>query len=229
LAELPLGTSGFSRYGINVNPGTTPVYYIFAQTNIGPFTATEPLVKLTGDIFDGFYISGMTNAIETNGEFIFSTAPQITIQPLSIAVLAGQNANFNVAANGYELSYQWFFNSNGIANATAPMLALSKVSSTNAGKYSVIITNTSGSVTSAVTTLTVAVPPALKLGTGTGGSFQISASSITDLTYVVLSTSNLASHVWLPVMTNNTGNDGVLNFQTNALGIGSHFYRLVFP
>ena len=54
------------------------------------------------------------------------------------------------------LYYQWYFNTNTVlANATNTTLTITNAQSTNAGAYFVRVTNTVGSITSAVATLTV--------------------------------------------------------------------------
>jgi hypothetical protein len=57
----------------------------------------------------------------------------------------------------------------------------------------------------------------------------LNANSVTGLTYVVQTATNLLSPDWVPVLTNNTGSGGGVNFQTNTAGAGLQFYRLVFP
>ena len=221
--------SGKSLYSINVNPLYSPVYYIIAQTNTGLFTPTEPVLWLTTPDYQNFSVTGASVPINTNGVFIFTTPPVITQSPVSQSVLAGQNSSFSVTATGSNLGYQWFFNSNGISGATAPLLGLTKVSTTNAGVYVVIATNSAGSATSGVATLNVALPPVVKLGVSAPGSIQFNADSITGLTYVVQSASNLVNPVWLPVLTNNTGIGGAMTYQTNTANGSGLFYRLMFP
>jgi hypothetical protein len=46
---------------------------------------------------------------------------------------------------------------------------------------------------------------------------------------VVLSATNLAAPTWTPVLTNNTGLSGVINWQTNTAGGPNQYYRLLFP
>ena len=86
-------------------------------------------------------------------------APSITSQPTNQIVTAGQNAAFTVGANGNgTLGYQWQFNAtNTLAGATNALLTITNAQSTNAGNYSVVVTDSIGSVTSAVATLTVNV------------------------------------------------------------------------
>ena len=87
-------------------------------------------------------------------------APSITTQPQSQTVLQGQSANFTVAATGTApLSYQWYYNTNtAISGATSASLTLSNVQPANAGSYSAVVSNSAGSVTSVVATLTVNIP-----------------------------------------------------------------------
>jgi hypothetical protein len=83
----------------------------------------------------------------------------ITTPPASQSVVAGASVNFSVAAAALlPLSYQWRFNGAALPGATSTNLALSNVQPTNAGSYSVVVTNVAGAVTSAVTTLSVTVP-----------------------------------------------------------------------
>jgi hypothetical protein len=120
-------------------------------------------------------------------------------------------------------------NNNGISGASAPVLGLTNVSPTHAGAYVVVVTNLLGAVTSSVATLSIALPPALKLTAAGAGIIQLQANSITGLTYIVQSATNLISPAWIAIQTNSTGTAGTVSFQTNAANTGSQFYRLVFP
>ncbi len=226
--ELPLGTSGFSRYGINLNPGVSPTYYIFGTTNTGPYNPTEPLAWLTTDDFVIFNVTTTNAPITTNGIFQFPTPPVITQQPVTTSVLAGQNANFSVTASGSTLSYQWFFNNSIIPSESASALVLTNVNASQAATYFVVVTNYLGSATSSVAALSVSLPPAIAIFSSTSG-LQITGNSLTGLTYVVESTADLTMLAWIPVWTNNTGVSGNLIFQTNSYSDTNRFFRLRFP
>jgi hypothetical protein len=91
--------------------------------------------------------------------FVPSDGPVITTPPASQSVVVGASASFSVAAASTRtLSYQWRFNGAALAGATSTNLALSNVQLANAGSYTVVVTNISGAVTSAVATLSVSVP-----------------------------------------------------------------------
>ena len=91
-------------------------------------------------------------------------APGITTQPASLAVVAGSEALFAVAARGTEaLSYQWRKNGVAITGANNPLLKLPAVGATDGASYAVVISNAAGTVTSqtAVLTVSAGVPPLL--------------------------------------------------------------------
>src|SRR5213075_1067148 len=83
----------------------------------------------------------------------------IVTQPTNLTVLANSNASFTVTASGTApLSYQWLLDGNLISGATNSSLTFA-VQESDAGSYSVMVTNQVNSVTSSVAILTVLVPP----------------------------------------------------------------------
>ena len=71
----------------------------------------------------------------------------------------GSNVTFSVAALGNPpIGYSWRLNNNPITNATNATLAIPNVQLTNAGNYSVVVTDITGSVTSTNAILTVNSP-----------------------------------------------------------------------
>jgi hypothetical protein len=71
-------------------------------------------------------------------------------------VLAGAAVSLAVVANGTApLSYQWFKNGTAIPGATASAIAFTSVRTSDAGSYTVSITNSAGTVTSSAATLLV--------------------------------------------------------------------------
>jgi hypothetical protein len=97
--------------------------------------------------------------------------PVITQQPSSLTVTQGQSAVFSVAASSASaLAYQWIFCpppnwnvASNIVGATSPTLTLTNVTYSQAGLYLVIVSNSSGSVTSSPALLTVhdTTPPVI--------------------------------------------------------------------
>lgn len=82
--------------------------------------------------------------------------PQITAQPVGVTATVGNNVSFAVTATGTAtLAFQWRLDGTAIPSATSPTLALNNVQANQAGGYSVVITNSFGSVTSSVAALVV--------------------------------------------------------------------------
>jgi endonuclease/exonuclease/phosphatase family metal-dependent hydrolase len=133
----------------------------FNGTNIAGATA-NPFVLVNAQLTNnGNYSVIVTNLFgsvtSSNAVLLLTNAPPaITTQPQSQSVLAGQTATFSVAATGTPpLNYQWFFSGTNIAGAATNPFTLANVQLTNAGNYSVVITNIAGSVTSSAPSLTV--------------------------------------------------------------------------
>jgi hypothetical protein len=89
------------------------------------------------------------------------TPPTITTQPLSQTRGVGATATFTVAATGsMPLQYQWMLNGMAISGATSasyttPVLTLQN----NNEQFSVVVSNSAGSVTSSTAMLTVLATP----------------------------------------------------------------------
>jgi hypothetical protein len=85
-----------------------------------------------------------------------AVAPVITTQPISQNVSVGGTVTFTAAASGTPApSYQWKVDGLVIPGATASSLVLTSAQTSDAGNYTVSATNSSGTVTSNVATLTV--------------------------------------------------------------------------
>ncbi len=77
-------------------------------------------------------------------------APQILGQPSSTMAAPGGIVSFSVVvADLRALSYQWRFNGSNLGGATGDTLMLNNVSTNSEGFYFVVLSNSSGSVTSA--------------------------------------------------------------------------------
>src|SRR5262249_23109068 len=142
-------------------PGTNVITTIVTDDGSPPLSATNSFTVFV---------------IDTN------TPPVITSQPVSTTNNAGTTATFTVAAGGSGLNYQWQKGSSPLANATTSSLSLPSVSDSDAGGYSVIVTNSYGSVTSVVAPLTVidpstilTQPQSLTNNAGTLATFTVTA------------------------------------------------------
>src|SRR5438552_4324338 len=92
-------------------------------------------------------------------EYPTRLAPEIISSPSDQTVLAGGNARFAVSATGLApLAYRWQFNGATIAGATNSVYTLTNAQPTNAGSYTVSVSNRLGIVVSSAATLSVCAP-----------------------------------------------------------------------
>ncbi|MGZ7074207.1 MAG: immunoglobulin domain-containing protein, partial [Candidatus Angelobacter sp.] len=131
----------------------------------------------------------------SGSESVNSAAPSITTQPVDKTVTSGQTASFTVTATGTApLSYQWKKNGTAIAGATSSSYTTPPTtSSDSSAQFTVVVSNTAGSVTSNAATLTVnpaAVAPSITtqpvdktVTTGQTASFTVTATGTAPLSY----------------------------------------------
>ncbi|MEI7730865.1 MAG: immunoglobulin domain-containing protein, partial [Verrucomicrobiota bacterium] len=135
---------------------TTPAPAAPYATTLAALKGQDPngtwsLYVLDSSAGDGGYITeGWSLDIET------ATPPFITSHPPSQTVNTGGSTAFTVGVAGAQpLFYQWRFNGSTLSGATNATLTLANVQGAQAGNYTVVVTNASGSTTSLVATLTV--------------------------------------------------------------------------
>lgn len=159
-----------ATFGVTAT-GTAPLAYQWlfnTNTTLSGATSSNYTIASAQSNHIGAYSVRVSNAC---GAVTSSVAmltvflpPSITVQPQGQSVLVSNAANFSVTAIGTApLRYQWFFNTNTtLANATNAAYNLASVQTSNAGAYSVRITNNYGAITSSFATLTVltSTPPA---------------------------------------------------------------------
>lgn len=117
---------------------------------VAPVTVNGALLSADVSGFSGFVVT------------IPPSAPTITTHPSDVTVAAGDSASFAVvaSANGAELSYQWRRGGIDIAGATGVGYTLTPVMLSDDGAtFSVVVTNSVGSVESQAAVLTVSAPP----------------------------------------------------------------------
>ena len=130
------------------------------------------------------------------------TFPSIIVQPASQATAPSGTISFSVSASGAgTLAYQWAKNTTNLANgtfsgratvsgATTSTLTLTTCTTNDQANYTCRITNTFGSVTSSIASLTVYIAPTITtqpLGqtnaVGSNITFTVVASGSTPFTY----------------------------------------------
>lgn len=160
--------------------GGTPV---FNTSGTRPAFTVMPTDDTTiAHYSDPTWVLGTTISGTVNATWSPALAPVIASQPQSVTVTAGQSASFTVVASGVPAAtYQWKKNGNDISGATSATYTIGSTTTDDAGSYTVVVTNTSGSVTSSAAILTISDIPAAP-----GISTQPQSQSVNDGTTVSL-------------------------------------------
>lgn len=200
--------------GTDIFGATSSNYYLASTTgwDAGDYTVT--VTNIAGVV---------TSSVAT---LSFFAPPNITTNPESQTVLVGEPVLFSVSATGEEpLSYQWQFNDEDIPGATTNTYFITNAALSNAGSYTVIITNIAGAATSSPAFLTVNLPPdppTLSSPVFYDGQFEFLVEGTTGTNYVVLMSTNLAETNWISIITN----PAPFYFtDTNAMESPFRFYR----
>ncbi len=133
--------------------------------NISGSTSTSLTINNVSAANVGTYTTVVTNlaGIATSSNALLTITPSppvIILQPMTQTAVVGETVTFSVAAIGTTpFFYQWNFNGTNIVDATNAILPLINVQLTQAGAYTVVITNIYGSITSSNAVLTVLVAP----------------------------------------------------------------------
>jgi len=160
--------------------------------------------------YDAVVSDDVGYVISSVATLVVLVPPSITTQPLSQTGNVGGYITFSVTASGTSpLNYQWYFNTTtALSGATAAILTLTNLQTTNAGNYTVAVANSAGAVTSAVAALTV---KAMDFGDAPDGS------------YPSLLSHNGARHIIVPGIYLGTGVSQDSDGKPNAAATGDDF------
>ncbi len=153
-------------------------------------------------------------------------APNIVGQPTNQTAGGGQSASFTVSATGIpDPGYQWLNNGVPISGATSATYTIPSTQSTNAGSYSVVVSNGSGSVTSAVATLTYTLPVAHTASYTRYAGYPLGINITNLLSNVTAVNTNALSLVGTGVSTNGVtlGNSSGFLLYQNANNVNDQF------
>src|ERR1700731_2083833 len=172
-------------------------------------------------------VSGNTSAVQG--------APSIMAQPASQTVTAGQTATFTVAASGTApLSYQWRKNGVAISGMTSSSYTTpATTTADNGAQFTVVLSNSVGSVTSSAAMLTVSAasvapsittqPASQTVTAGQTATFSVAATGTAPMTYqwkknsAVISGANSSSYT-TPVTTGSDSGTQFTAVVSNAAG-----------
>ena len=211
----------------NPNSGAPGGQLPYTYTPDDPSQLQNIVTSPTAGAGAGVLIWNKTNWLITT---YAPSAPIISADPQGQTVTIGNSATFTVAAGGSTpLSYQWYYNTNsGIPNATNTFLMLINVQATNAGTYSVIVTNTAGSAASSNAILTVSLgasaQPQLSNFFYNNGVFSFTVSGDSGPDYVVQASTNLTD--WTSIFTNHSPIPPFVWADLVASNFSQRFYRI---
>ena len=216
--SLSFSINGVSQGGISFSTGwQQKTYYLGAGVQ-----------TLTWTYSGGPFAFGANAAWVDQVSFISGgTAPIINSAPNTFYVRANTNVTFAVNAVGTPpLAYQWLFNTTNLINQTNATLIMLNVQPTNSGNFSVVITNSYGSISTnaALFIEQFAIDSSLMNLWMTTNGFQLQLDGIlTTNPVVILGSTDLVS--WLPIYTNppTTGSIQFLDF--TATNLPTRFYR----
>ncbi len=199
------GTANFSVTAAVTDGGSLSYQWYFKGNALSGKTLSTLQVSPVSEADTGAYTvvvtntkSGATASVTSSTATLSLTTaqvPVITTQPLTSTVPEGGSVTLTVVAgvtDGGTLTYQWRKNGVDIGSAVASTLTISPVAPSDAGSYTVVVTNTksgaTASVTSSTATLTVATaerptidsgPVSTTVAQGSAATFEVTAS-VTD-------------------------------------------------
>ena len=136
---------------------------------VGSTTVTVSIDPSATNLANGLYTTALSftnlndNVVQTfTATLAIVTAPVITSQPTNVAVLAGQTVQLSVGvATNALVYYQWQTNGvnltdvGNVSGSATPTLTIKSVTTTNAGNYTVIVSNVTGIAVSSNASLAV--------------------------------------------------------------------------
>jgi hypothetical protein len=169
-------------YGTNI-PGATSSAY--TRTNCQP---------ADGGPYSVFITNNLGSILSSNAMLTVIVPPTIADGPQTTNVDQGSTATFTVTASGTSpFNYQWLFYGTNISGATGDSYSVTNVQASDAGNYSVILSNNAGSATSQVAVLTVNLvataptitmpPQSTTVAKGSNAVFTVTATGSTPLSY----------------------------------------------
>lgn len=176
-------TYQWKKDGVVISGATGATYTSSSLTNGASIT-----LVMTSSLDAGCLTA---SAITSNAKVVsISTPAVITSQPTNLNLCPNTTATFSVTATGTGLTYQWKKNGTIIPGATSATYAINNIAAGNTGAYSVVVSNTCGSVSSLNANLTlktatsITTPPTnINQLAGSTVTFSVTAAGQGTLTY----------------------------------------------
>ena len=242
-----------ATFAFTVAGGTYPAIFLYqgqtvvAQTNLLSYnpslgTATTNISFTIPNVTSanaGTYTVVVTNfwGSTTSSNITLSVPASLSVSaPAGQTNYAGEDVSLGVTASGTSpLGYQWQKGGVNLANGGelqgvfTNLLSIAPAATNDSGNYQVIVSNSSGSVTSSVAAVSIVPVPRFALAHGTSGLLLDSAGGVPGSEYIVEVSTNLSGGNWTPVLTNTVPQDGSITFTNFGSLSGNLFYRVQFP
>jgi len=192
-------TAGETATFTVVAGGTSPLHYQWKKgttavgTDSAGLTFAHALTTDTGSytVTAANTVNSVTSTAATLTVNAVPVAPTITTQPKSITVTEGDMASLSaVAAGTGPLHYRWKKGTTAVGTDSAS-LTFTKALTTDAGSYTVTVTNAVGSVTSSAATLTVNASTTVSVAVGPANA-TLGVGATQTFTASVVGSSNKA-------------------------------------
>ncbi|TAK91900.1 MAG: hypothetical protein EPO07_19575, partial [Verrucomicrobia bacterium] len=200
---LDPGTVGFAWRDVVINKSGGTVEWFLDGLKIATVTGASITAS---NVFVGYWDPYNSVSDNTNLSFgvvdnlrveVPAVAPTISAQPQNVFVKVTSNATFTVTASGIPApAYQWRLNGTNLAGATSASYTRVNSQYTNAGNYSLVITNLAGSLTSSNALLTILTAAPAQFQSFTlqpDNSLQLLLAGDPGATYYVESSTNLVN------------------------------------
>ncbi len=241
--STPSSGAALSRFGIifssnfnefNVWEAAKP-YPTFYQTSINLASLgrhTKPISSITFTMPSGLGTNAVTGVFAVSGTQ--SPYPVIGSQPQSTVIGLGNTATLSATVSGgAPINYYWLCNGHCVATNQTGTLTITNAQAANAGYYQLVITNSSGSVTSSLASVSITnIPVAFMSGKNAiGYSPGKVILQLTNLTgqgaVVVYASTNLTQ--WSPLYTNPSGFGSFSYTNTFTNSYRSRYFRATTP
>ncbi|MEJ5238183.1 MAG: lamin tail domain-containing protein [Limisphaera sp.] len=210
--------------------GTMPLSYQWQHNGLDLPGETSATLRISAaaPLHAGIYRVLITNAAGSTSavaQLTVQAPPVITLPPSGGFAVPGTRFEFRVAATGDPpLMYQWYFGSEPIEGATAPLLVIDPVRHAHAGDYTVEVRNAVGAVRSDPARLQVVEPPRLEaLGWSEEGEFVGVLWGEPGRWYAVEASTNLLD--WTEIGRLQTSETGSLFYDPVASRVSPRYYR----
>jgi hypothetical protein len=154
----PGGTATFTVATSN-NPAATFQWQFNGAAISGATNATLTLSNLSASNQGNYQVVVTDRAAVVSSSvvtLVVAAGPSITSSPASQTLATGAPLTLSVSASGSSaLTYQWYLNGTAIAGATGSTYSLANAGATDAGSYTVTVSNGVATSTSSAATVTV--------------------------------------------------------------------------